>query len=192
MSIVASPKEPISTQLTRRFSPYSFDPARTVGAADLMALFEAARWAASSYNAQPWRYIVGVKGRSQQAWQSIHDALVPANQAWAHQAPVLAVGLIRRDFEHNGKPNVAAEHDLGAASASLSFEATHRGLSVHQMIGFDAQKVRDRFDIGDLQPFTALAIGYAGGPAPSEELAERDRKPRVRKPLDELVIAGGF
>ncbi len=192
MSIVASPQEPISPQLTRRFSPYSFDPARSVGTADLLALFEAARWAASSYNAQPWRYIVGVKGRSQQTWQAIHDALVPANQLWAKQAPVLVIGLIRREFEHNGKPNVSAEHDLGAASASLTFEATQRGLAVHQMIGFDPEAVRASFDIGDLQPFTAMAIGYAGGPAPSEELAEREGRPRVRKPLEELVVAGAF
>ncbi|MDX1606643.1 MAG: nitroreductase family protein [Candidatus Competibacterales bacterium] len=179
----------ISPELLSRWSPYGFDPERSVNADDLRALFEAARSAASSYNAQPWRYIVGVRERDPETWDRVRQTLVPANEAWARQAPVLALGLIQPNFEHNGKPNVAAPHDLGAASASLTFEATRRGLLVHQMIGFDAAAASEAFELAELQPFTAIAIGYQGQ-APSAELAERDSARKPRKPLSELIVAG--
>lgn len=182
----------ISPELSRRRSPYSFDKQRGVASSDIEALFEAARWAPSAFNDQPWRYIVGVRERSPQVYAAILDTLVPANQIWAQHAPVLALGLIRSHFEHNGEFNSAAQHDLGAASAGLTVEATRRGLAVHQMKGFEPDKVRSHFEVGDLEPFTALAVGYAGDSAPNEELARREQQPRTRKPLDEIVIAGGF
>jgi len=122
---------PIHELLEQRWSPYVFDASKDVSEADLSSLFEAARWTMSSYNAQPWRYIVGVRKRSQDIWQRVHDALVEANQVWAQNAPVLALGLAEHNFEYNGKPNKAAVHDLGAASANLTFEATARRLVVH-------------------------------------------------------------
>lgn len=183
---------PIHKLLQQRRSPYAFDPDRTVEAGDLAALFEAARWAMSSYNAQPWRYIVGVKERSQQLWEQIHSVLVEGNQPWAANAPVLALGVVEHQFEHNGKPNKAAAHDLGAASAYLTLEATSRGLCVHQMIGIDPGKAREVFAItGSLEPFTALAIGYPGQPHHvGEEYAKRDQRPRERKSIREIIITG--
>ncbi len=180
--------------LQQRHSPYAFDPQRRVAEEDVRALFEAARWTMSSYNAQPWRYIVGVKARDPDTWQQIHSVLLVGNQPWALNAPVLALGVVEHHFEHNGQSNKAASHDLGAASAYLTLEATARGLVVHQMIGIDPDKARAVFGIdGSLEPLTALAIGYTGTPEDiPETYAERDTKPRVRKPVSDLILRGGF
>ncbi len=183
---------PIHDLLSARWSPYAFDPERTVSSADLKALVEAARWTMSSYNAQPWRYIVGVKDRTPEVWQTVFECLVDGNQPWAKNAPVLAIGLTSVLFDHNGKPNKAAHHDLGAASASLTFEATARGLVVHQMIGIEPDKVREAFAIADpMEPLTALAIGYAGKSDLLEQTyADRDARPRERIHLDDIILHG--
>ena len=185
---------PINVILQQRWSPYAFDPNRGVSEAVLRSLFEAARWTMSSYNAQPWRYIVGVRNRSADVWQRVLSVLVEGNQPWAKNAPVLALGLVEHKFEHNNKENKAAIHDLGAASASLTFEATSRGLSVHQMIGIEPSKAREVFNIaGSLEPFTGLAIGYAGEPSVvDEEYARRDARKRQRESLHDIIIHGGF
>ena len=185
---------PIHDLLSARWSPYAFDPNKTVDSATLHSLFEAARWAMSSYNAQPWRYIVGNRATDDGVWNQVHDVLVEGNKPWTKNASVLALGLAVRDFEHNGKPNKAALHDLGAASASLTFEATSHGLVVHQMIGIDPDKARSVFGIDDsMDAVTALAIGYAGdASAVDEEYAKRDQKKRERKPLSEIIVRGGL
>lgn len=184
----------IETLLTQRRSPYKFDPDRDVEEQDLRALFEAARWTMSSYNAQPWRYIVGVKSRSPSVWQQIYEVLVEGNQGWAEHAPVLALGLTKSIFEHNGKENKAAMHDLGAASANLTFEATARGISVHQMIGIEPDKAVQTFSLPqEIIPLTALAIGYEGeNPKLATELAERDNRPRERIEVADFLISGNF
>ena len=180
--------------LGRRWSPYAIDPQRDVKTGDLTSLFEAARWSMSSYNAQPWRYIVGVRGRSDEVWQQVYDVLLEGNQPWAKNAPVLALGLAEHNFEYNGKPNKAALHDLGAASAALTFEATARGMVVHQMIGIDPEKAMQTFDIPDsVEPLTALAIGYVGSAGVvEEEFAQRDNRKRERKALEEIILAGSL
>lgn len=185
---------PIHDLLAARWSPYAFDPKKTVDSATLHSLFEAARWAMSSYNAQPWRYIVGNRATDESVWNQVHDVLVEGNKPWTTNAPVLALGLAVRDFEHNGQPNKAALHDLGAASASLTFEATSHGLVVHQMIGIDPDKARSVFGIDDsMDAVTALAIGYAGdASAVDEKYAKRDQKKRERKPLSEIIVRGGL
>ena len=120
--------------------------------------------------------------------------LLEGNQAWTANAPVLALGVIETRFEHNGKPNAAAEHDLGAAAAQLTFEATARGLVVHQMIGLDGPKGHSLFGLEESQKvLTGLAIGYAGRPdALPEDIAKRDDKERSRKPLNEVLLRGGW
>lgn len=180
--------------IQKRWSPYAFDPSKSVSTEDLIALFEAARWTMSSYNAQPWRYIVGVKERDAKQWQRIFDVLVEGNQPWAANAPVLVLGCIEHNFEYNGKPNKAALHDLGAASASLTFEATSRGLCVHQMIGIEPEKAHAEFGLGEsVEAYTALAIGYLGQPEViPEDYAKRDKKVRERKELDEIIISGSL
>ena len=185
---------PINDLAAGRWSPYVFDAGREVSREDLESVFEAARWTMSAFNAQPWRYIVGVRGRTQETWDRVHESLLSGNQGWTRAAPVLALGLAVRDFEHNGKPNRTALHDLGAASASLTYKAAARGLAVHQMSGIDAEKARERFGLPEsVVPVTGLAIGYAGAPEQADEqFAKRDLRKRERKPLDELILHGGF
>lgn len=187
----ATAKKPVIHDILRqRRSPYAFNPDRSMSTSDLHAIFEAARWMMSSYNAQPWRYIVGIRDRSLDVWQRVFDVLVDGNKPWAQNAPVLALGIVEHNFEHNGKPNKAAVHDLGAASAGLTFEATARGLVVHQMIGIEPDKARQIFNLPDsMEAFTGLAIGYRAEPSQvSDEYAQRDERRRERKPLDEIII----
>ncbi|QEH34214.1 malonic semialdehyde reductase [Aquisphaera giovannonii] len=186
----ANPDHPIHDLLAARWSPYSFTD-RPVPEGDLKSIFEAARWAASSYNEQPWRYIVATKADAE-GFDTLLSCLVEANQAWARNAPVLAIGCFSRILAYNGKPNAAAEHDLGAASAALTMEATARGLFVHQMIGIDPERARQLFSVPeDYQPLTGIAIGYLGdAPGLDPKYGERDRAPRQRKPLSEIVFQG--
>lgn len=180
---------PIHEHIADRWSPVGFSD-RPVDPADLRSLFEAARWAPSSYNAQPWRYLVATADRREQ-FERMLACLVEGNQAWARHAPVLAIGLTAKNFEHNGKPNAAAEHDLGLASATLSFEATARGLKVHQMIGILRDKVRQSYGVpDDVLPLTALAIGYVGSPDGLDpDVLQRDHRPRERHKATQFVFA---
>jgi nitroreductase len=186
----ASPDHPIHELIARRWSPYAFAD-RPVSDDDLRSLFEAARWAASSYNEQPWTYILATKGEPD-AFDRLLSCLVEGNQAWAADAPVLALGCTSLRFTRNVKPNAAAVHDLGLASATLTLEATARGLVVHQMIGILPDKSRELYLIPEgVQPVTGLAIGYAADPSTlSEKYRERDLAPRSRKPLNEFVFDG--
>lgn len=183
---------PIHTLLAKRHSPYAFDAHREVNREDLMSLFEAARWSMSSYNAQPWRYIVGVKGRSQGTWDKLYSVLLKGNQPWAINAPVLVLGIVEKNFERDGKPNKAASHDLGAASALLTVEATAHGLVVHQMIGIDSEAAHAVFGLTESQEaLTGLAIGYEGSAEViPEEYARRDLCERMRKPLTDIILEG--
>lgn len=185
---------PVQEFIARRWSPYAFDPEREVSTSDLRSLFEAARWSMSSYNSQPWRYIVGVRGRGQETWDRVFDCLVEGNRGWAKNAPVLVLGLAEHLHPFNQKLNKAALHDLGAASAALTYEATARGIVVHQMVGIHPDRVRETFGIGETtEPLTALAIGYAADPAGADPgLVERDERARERRPIDEFIIHGGL
>ena len=186
----ASPDHPIHALLSARWSPYAFDP-RPVPEDDLRSLFEAARWSASSYNEQPWRYLVATRS-DPAGFDRLLSCLVEANQAWAKSAPVLALGCVGLNFARNGQPNAAAVHDLGAAGASLSLEATSRGLSIHQMIGILPDRARELYRIPEgFLAVTGFAIGYLGDPdALPEMLRPRDLGPRTRKPLAEFVFGG--
>ena len=137
----ATPDHPIQPLIADRWSPNAFAD-RPVPDDDLRSVFEAARWSASSYNEQPWRYIVATKA-SPAEYERLLSCLVEGNQVWARAAPVLAHGCTSLHFILNGKPNAAAEHDLGLASATLTLEATARGLSVHQMIGILPDRARE-------------------------------------------------
>jgi nitroreductase len=181
---------PIHEFLAARWSPYAFSD-KPVSDADLRSLFEAARWAASSYNEQPWRYIVATKANADE-FARLHSCLVEGNQPWTKNAPVLALGCTSLNFALNGKPNAAAQHDLGLASANLVVEATARGLFVHQMIGILPDRARELYKIpADMLPLTGLAIGYVTSPdILPEGYKQRDLVPRTRKPLAEFVFRG--
>ena len=181
---------PIQQVLAERWSPYGFD-ARPVSAADLCSLFEASRWAASSYNEQPWNFLVALKENPQE-FERLLGCLVPGNQSWAKTAPVLVLGVVRQRFTKDNAENRAAVHDLGLAAGNLSIEASARGLSVHQMIGIVPEKARQTYNIPEhSEAWTAMAIGYKADVATmSEALRDRDETPRQRKPLAEFVFSG--
>lgn len=186
----AQTDHPVHEFIARRWSPYAFSD-RAVAKEDLLSLFEAARWAPSSYNEQPWSYIVATSDNKED-FERLHSCLVEGNQPWTKIVPVLAIGCVSTRFKLNGKPNAAAEHDLGIASCSLTFEATARGLYVHQMIGILPDKVREVYQVpDDVQPLTGIAIGYLGDVnALPENYKQRDLVERTRKPLAEFVFGG--
>jgi nitroreductase len=181
---------PVSDVIAQRWSPYAFAD-RPVSREDLQSLFEAARWAPSSYNEQPWSYLVATR-EDAAAFATLLSCLVEGNQQWAKAAPVLALGCTRLNFVRDGRPNAAAVHDLGLASAGLLVEATTRGLAVHQMIGILPDRARQIYQVPEgVQPLTGLAIGYAGDPAAlPEQLRSRDAARRTRKPVQEFVFSG--
>ena len=186
----ANPDHPIHDLIARRWSPYALAD-RPVSQEDLRSLFEAARWSASSYNEQPWRYIVASK-IDPQAFDRLLSCLVEGNQPWAKAAPVLAIGCTSLNFALNGKPNAAAQHDLGLASATLTTEAAARGLVVHQMIAIHPDRVRELYAVpDDFLPLTGIAIGYLGDVNDLPEgYRPRDLSPRQRRPLPEFVFGG--
>jgi nitroreductase len=172
-----------------RWSPRSFAN-RGVESADLARVFEAARWAASSNNEQPWRFLVGVRGS--EPYRKIFDSLVPFNQAWAKSAPVLILGVAKTRFSHNDAPNRVALYDLGAAASYLTLQAAAVGLAAHQMAGFDADAARKSFDIPeDYLIGAVIALGYQGEPGalPNAQFIEKEVAPRERKPLSEFVFS---
>lgn len=181
---------PILKLLAERWSPYGFED-RPVSDADLRSLFEAARWAASSYNEQPWNYLVATRENSQEFGRLL-SCLVEANQAWAKAAPVLVLGVVSLRFAKNKQDNRAAVHDLGLAAGNLVVEATARGLAVHQMIGILPEKAREVYQIPEhFEAWTAMAIGYRAEPSRlPDALKERDLTPRQRKPLNKFVFTG--
>jgi nitroreductase len=181
---------PIHELLADRWSPYAFQDS-SISPSDLCSLFEAARWSASSYNEQPWRYIVAAKEDPDQ-FQQILSCLTEGNQVWAKKAPVLALGIASLKFTLNHEDNRAAIYDLGAASANLAIEAMARGIYVHQMIGIFPDRARDCFGIPEgFEAWTGMAIGYPGDPLTlPDALKERDLAPRQRKTLDQFVFSG--
>lgn len=175
--------------LHQRWSPRSFAD-RDVAPADLAKVFEAARWAASSYNEQPWRYLVGTRGS--EAYTKIFNSLGEFNQAWAKTAPVLILGAARTQFSHNNGPNRVALYDLGAASSYLTLQAAALGLATHQMAGFDPEAARKAFEIPEIYEIGAvIALGYQGEPAalPNEQFVKQEVAPRARKPLAHFVFS---
>jgi nitroreductase len=180
---------PIHEIVSHRWSPRSFEN-RAIEPQKLHTLFEAARWASSSYNAQPWFYIVATKDDPKD-YQRILDCFVEFNQSWAKNAPVIALSIARLAFE-DGRPNHHALHDLGQASASLALQATALGLQVHQMAGIIPDKAREIFAIPDgYEAVAGIAIGYPGeASALPDHLKERELAPRSRKPLDSFVFTG--
>lgn len=185
---------PVSPQvheiIRERWSPVGFD-VRPVEPEVLRSLLEAAQWAPSSYNEQPWSFLVATREQPEEHARLL-DCLVPGNQEWARQAPVLMLSIAKLAFDRGGKPNRHAYYDVGQAAAQLVLQATALGLAAHQMAGFDAEKARATFGIPEgHDPVAAVAVGYPGDPeALPESLRGRDLAPRRRKALRELAFSG--
>jgi nitroreductase len=187
----APAEAPLHEILSERWSPRAFSD-KSVPREVLRRIFEAARWAPSSSNLQPWAYIVATK-EDKENFDKILSAMVEFNQGWAKHAPVLAIS-VAQVTNKDGKSNTHAFHDVGSASANLSFQAVADGLYVHQMAGFDANKAREVFHIpADWQAVATIAIGYPGDPnSLPDKLKERELAPRVRKRLADFVMAGDW
>ncbi len=188
MTHTASADYPIHELLAQRWSPYSFDD-RPVGVEELRPLFEAARWAASSFNEQPWRFLLALR-ENEAEFERMLACLAEPNQTWAKNAGALALAVASTRFARNGKPNRCAAHDVGAASAHLVFEATARGLCVHQMAGILPDRAKQLYGVpDDFEVLTGVAIGYPAA-EPLQAFAERDARPRRRKPQAEFLFGG--
>lgn len=170
--------------LARRWSPKAFSP-RPVEAAKLRQLFEAARWAPSSYNAQPWAFIVAAR-EDAEGYNRLLSTLMGVNQQWARQAPVLILAVAKLDFDHVARANRHAFYDLGQAVANLTVQATALDMHIHQMGGFDPGLARELFAIpSGYEPVAVLALGYQLTP-------QADRAARTRKPLADFVFSGSW
>jgi nitroreductase len=181
---------PINELIASRWSPRAF-AGKDVEPAVLRSLFEAARWAPSCSNEQPWAYLVATKDDKEQ-FAKMLGILVETNQKWAKYAPMLALAIVELAFAKNGAPNRNAPYDVGAANALLTIEATSRGLAVHQMAGYDNEKARQAFSIpAGWDPIAVLAVGYPGeAESLPQPYQDRERLPRVRKPIAEFVMSG--
>lgn len=173
-----------------RWSPRYFS-SEPVAQEKIGAMLEAARWAASSRNQQPWRFIV-VTADQPELHARFVGTLMEGNQQWAHRAPVLILGVAKRNWDHNDQPNGYAWYDLGQAVSALALQGMAEGVYIHQMGGFRKDDARAAFNIPEAyEPVVAIAAGYPGSldEAP-DDIRERELAERSRKPLSELVHGG--
>jgi nitroreductase len=178
--------------ISRRHSPRSFSNSM-IEEEKLAALFEAARWAPSSANEQPWHFVYATK-EEPETFQSLLDTLAEGNRIWAKNAPALVAVIAKTFYERNGRAYAHAWYDVGQSVANLALQATALDLVVHQMGGFSADKVRAALNVPEgFEPVIVFAVGYEGdGDELPEHLREREHAPRTRKPLDEIVFNGTF
>jgi len=176
--------------IKKRWSPRTFSD-KPVDKEVLRQLFDAARWAPSSFNEQPWRFIIAAKDQPEE-FEKLTNVMVEFNRNWASKAPVLVLTAFKKKFEKNGNPNRVALHDLGQAVSCLTFEAMRHDLYVHQMAGIDLEKAREDFQIpDDFEPATMIALGYIGelddlpGNFKNAEIIER-----FRMDMDEILFRG--
>jgi nitroreductase len=181
---------PLHDLLKRRWSPRAFSE-QPVGPDMLLTLLEAARWAPSSSNEQPWRFVVATREEPAD-YDRLLACLLEGNRKWAYRAPVLILSVARVDFEEDGRPNRHAFHDVGLATENLLLQATALGLVAHPMAGFDIEKARADLKIpSGYEPVAMIAVGYPGElNVLPDYLQQRELKPRERKPLPEIAFSG--
>lgn len=174
--------------LAERWSPRGFDRGHNLDDEQLTALLEAARWSPSANNTQPWRFLVARRG--EETFERVADLLAPGNRSWAPAASALIL-VAARTRDETGRPHPWALYDTGQAVAALTVQATAEGLFVHQMGGFDADAARVNFGLDDaLTPAVVMAVGqYDSAAALTEPLATRERAPRVRAAVEDLLLS---
>ena len=182
----ATTEYPIMAELEDRWSPRAFDPEFELSHDQWGSLIEAARWSPSSSNTQPWRFVVAIRGT--ELFKAVHGALAEGNQVWTGSVSALIVNVFESETEE-GKVRKHGLYDLGQAAAHLSIQASHMGLHVHQMSGFDVDAMRTAVGVEDrFVPSVVMAIGkIADASLLPERLAEREVEPRTRKPLGEVA-----
>jgi nitroreductase len=192
MEKTAETKAPIHELISRRWSPRAFSE-RPVEPDKLLSLFEAARWAASASNEQPWAFLVASQ-QDPKNFEALAGVLVEFNRAWASKAPVLILTLAHTQFEKDGRPNRHAFYDLGQAAANLALQATALGLTTHPMAGFNVEAARERFAVPPgWEPVSVIALGYPGNlDSLTEKLRQRETAQRQRKPLETFIFSGAW
>lgn len=177
----------ISENIKNRWSPRAFD-SKPVEEEKLLSVLEAGRWAASAFNEQPWRFVVGKKG--EEKYNKILACLIDWNQKWAGKAPVLILNLAKKTFSRNGKVNATALYDLGQAVAGMAIEAVNQGFVSHQMSGFDIERARLSLNISDdFQVVSVMALGYYGGVEElPEDMQRMEMSARERKAGENLLF----
>lgn len=183
---------PVMKEVARRWSPRAFDE-RPVSREELRSLFEAARWSASAYNEQPWRFVVASRDDAE-GFERLLGCLNEWNRKWAHTGGALIMVAAKTDYTHNGEVNAHARYDAGQAAAWLTAQAVSMGLQVHQMAGFSARDARERLGIPDgFEPVTFMALGRVGDPSVLPgNIAKTESAPRDRRPLSETIFEGRF
>lgn len=195
MSAKPAPAEhPILDAIRNRWSPRAIDENRPVPRDLLMSMLEAARWAPSCYNDQPWRFLVWDRFEDAQAWEVAAANMGEWNQQWARRAPVLIMSIADSHFVRNEKPNRHGQYDTGAASLNLFLQGCSLGLAVHEMGGFDHVAAHEKFGIPDRYTAMAMiAVGWPGDPALlPEDMREEEAAPRVRRPIQEFAFHARF
>lgn len=188
----ANPEAELHPLLEGRFSTRAYDPGRPVPEEALRRCLEAARWAPSAYNAQPWRFVVADRFRDRESWERVFAQLIPINKRWCRNVPLFLVGIV--DPLREGAPNPYAEYDLGQAVLSFCLQAVAEGLATRQMAGFDREGMQEVLQIPEpFYPKVTVAVGYPGDPERLDpDLRERELAPRVRRPLSEIAFFGRF
>ncbi len=187
----ASVDYPVHPLIKNRWSPRAYAD-KPVESEKVCSLLAAARWAPSCYNEQPWRFFVGHKTTSPQAWQVLFDLLVPFNQQWCKNAPLLILSVAKKTFTHSGDPNAHAEHDCGMAFENMALQAVDLGLISHQMAGYKWKDAPSVLSLPpDFKPVTMMVVGYQGelSDIPDDELRQGETEPRQRKTLQELTFS---
>lgn len=179
---------PLIDIIKNRWSPYAFS-GKAIPADKVAALFEAARWAPSSFNEQPWRYIYALKEDTDR--KMIESLLVDGN-AWAKDAGLLMISFAKKTFARNGKPNRHCMHDLGCANGFITLQAESMGLVTHQMAGFFVEKANEVLGVpDDYEPGSMMAVGFPGDPKTiSEDLQKREQTPRTRNAASSFAMRG--
>ncbi len=180
---------PISPLIQKRWSPRAY-AAKTIPTEQINSLLEAARWAASAMNEQPWRFIFATRDQTDRFSQLL-ACLNDPNQVWAKDAPLIILTMVKTKFAGSGQPNPWAQHDLGLAIGNLTTQATELGLFLHSMAGFSIDKTKTTFHLADdLQPVTMIAVGYLGNLQQlPEPLQAREIAPQSRLALADLIIS---
>ena len=194
MSKTAITRVQIDRLIAERWSPRAYDPDRAIENEKITALMEAARWAPSCFNAQPWRFILCNRHRNEVAWQFAVSCLASRNQLWAKDAPLLILACAHEVFSYNGNANRWAQYDTGAASENICLQATSMGLYAHQMGGFDVQRARDVFRLPqEVTPMAMIAVGYYGDINRLEQdFVDSEKSEREREPLEHSFFDGDF
>lgn len=190
----ANTRVEIDRLISRRWSPRAFDPDHAIETDKITALIEAAHWAPSCFNEQPWRFIVCNKHSNEVAWQFAVSCLAPKNQLWAKDAPLLITACANEEISHNGSANRWAQYDTGAASENICLQATSMGLFAHQMGGFDVERAHAVFKIPrQITPMAMIAVGHYGDINNLEpDFVAGEQAPRERKALHNNFFSGDF